>query len=161
MSRIADQRQLMPNQAGRGVHRFHVQPWRVRVSEVGQHQHGRRVFEEAVGHFLQCQPHVFEADFLADHVKRHMGEAVVHGAHHPREHGSIADAGIEDAYCRRMRMNVSEFFGDAVCDLPFLAAGVDEQQILLPVIEKAEIALRVFGRLTGFGRSSRRGRRRQ
>ena len=90
-----------------------------------------------------------------------MGEAVVHGAHYPREHGSVADAGIEHAYCRGTRMNVSELFGDAVRDLPLLAAGIDEQQILLPVVEKAEVALRVFGRFTSFGWSNRRGCRRQ
>ena len=52
-----------------------------------------------------------------------------------------------------------ELFGDAVRDLPFLAAGVDEQQIFLPVVEEAEIALRiaVCGRRCGRQRRRRRG----
>jgi len=156
MRGIADKRQFVPDEAGRGIHRFDMQPRCVRVSEVGEYQHRRRMFEEAVGHFLQCQPYVLEADLLADHIKRHMGEAVVHGAHHPREHGSVADARIEHAYRRRTRMNVSELFRNAVRDLPFLTAGIDEEQILLPIIEKAEVALRVVGRFTSFSRSNGR-----
>ena len=38
-------------------------------------------------------------------------------------------------------MDVGELEADAVGDLPFLRAGVDEQQIFLPVVEEAEIAL--------------------
>ena len=47
-------------------------------------------------------------------------------------------------------MDVGELFGDAMRHLPFLAAGVDEEQILLPIVEKSEIALGV-GRLAGCG----------
>ena len=141
--RIAGERQLVPDHAGGGIERFHRQPRRVRVGEIGEHQHRRGMLEEAVGHFLQRQPHVLEADFLADHVERHVREAVVHRAHHAREHGAVADAGVEDAHCRRARMQMRKLLGDAVRHLPLFAAGVDEQQIFLPVVEEAEIALRV------------------
>ena len=40
-------------------------------------------------------------------------------------------------------MNAGEFVGNAVGDFPLLAAGVHEQQILLPVVVKAEIAARI------------------
>ena len=143
--RIAVQRQLVPHQARRGIERFHRQPRRVGVGEIGQHQHRRRMLEEAIRHFLQRQPHVLEADLLADGVERHVREAVVHGAHHPHQHRAVADAGVEHAHRRRPRMDVHELFGDAVRHLPLLAAGVDEQQIFLPVVEEAEIALRVVG----------------
>ena len=42
-----------------------------------------------------------------------------------------------------------ELFGDAMRYFPFLAAGIDEQQIFLPVVEEAEIALRVAGFVAG------------
>ncbi len=57
-----------------------------------------------------------------------------------------------------LRMNMRELFGDAVRDLPFLAAGIDEQQIFLPVVEEAEIALRIAG-LARRGRAAERGGR--
>jgi hypothetical protein len=104
------------------------------------------MLEEAVRHFLQRQPHVLEADFLADDVERRMREAIVHGAHHPGEHRAVADAGIEHAKRRRPWMQMRELLGDAVRHLPLLAAGIDEQQILLPVVEEAEIALWIGGR---------------
>ena len=149
------QRQLVPDQARCRVERFDVQPRRVGISEVGQYQHRRRMLEKAVGHFLQRQAHVFERDLLADDVERHVGEAVVGGAHHAGEHRAVADAGVEDAHRRRMRMDMRQFLGDAVRDLPLLAAGVDEQQIFLPVVEEAEIALRIARR------ERRRGQRRR
>ena len=40
-------------------------------------------------------------------------------------------------------MDVGELERDAVRHHPLFAAGVDEQQILLPVVEEAEIALRI------------------
>ena len=39
-------------------------------------QHGGRMLEQAVRHLLQHQPHVLEADLLADDVERHRGKAV-------------------------------------------------------------------------------------
>src|SRR6266404_553969 len=38
-------------------------------------------------------------------------------------------------------MDVGQFERDAARDHPFFAAGVDEQQVLLPVVEEAEVAL--------------------
>src|SRR5262249_57523231 len=38
-------------------------------------------------------------------------------------------------------MDVGQFERDAARDHPFLAAGIDEQQILLAVVEEAEVAL--------------------
>ena len=67
----------------------------------------------------------------------------MHRAHHAREHRAVADAGVEDADCRRARVQMRKLLGDAVRHLPLFAAGVDEQQIFLPVVEEAEIALRV------------------
>ena len=66
------------------------------------------MLEEAVGHLVEREPHVLEADLLADDVERHGREAVVHRAHHARQHGAVADAGIEDAHRRRARMDVGE-----------------------------------------------------
>ena len=118
------------------------------------------MLEEAVRHFLQRQPDIFETDFLADDVERHVREAVVHRAHHPHQHGAVADAGIEHAHRRRPRMQMGELFGDAVGDLPFLAAGIDEQQIFLPVVEEAEIALRVAAQISSAPTPAVRRRRR-
>ena len=151
VGRVAGERQLVPDQARRGAHRFDRQPRRIRIGQVGEHQHGRRVFEEPVGHLLQREPDILEADLLADHIERHGRRAVVHGAHHAREHGAVADAGIEHAHRRRARMDVGEFQPDALADHPFFAAGVDEQQILLPVVEETEIALRIARRLRSTG----------
>ena len=98
---------------------------------------------EAVRHLLHREPHVFEADLLADDVERRVREAVVHRAHHAQQHGAVADAGIEQAQRRRPRMDVGKLKRDAVRHHPLFAAGVDEQQILLPVVEEAEVALRI------------------
>ena len=91
----------------------------------------------------------------------------MHRAHHARQHGAVADAGVEHAHRRRTRMDIGELHADALRDFPFLAAGVHEQQIFLPVVEEAEIALRVVARLAGGDRrrrrldhGQRRGRRR-
>ena len=66
------------------------------------------MLEEAVGHLLQREAHVLEADLLADDVERHVREAVVHRAHHAREHRAVAHAGVEQAQRRRARMDVGE-----------------------------------------------------
>ena len=133
----------MPHHAGGGAQRLHREPRRVRIGEVGQHQHGLRMLEEAVRHLLQGEADVLEADLLADRVERHVREAVVHRAHHARQHRAVADAGVEHAHRRRARMDVAELERDAARHHPLLRAGVDEQQIFLPVVEEAEIALRV------------------
>src|SRR5262245_41512046 len=40
-------------------------------------------------------------------------------------------------------MHIGDLKRDAAGDHPFFAAGIDEQQVLLPVVEEAEVALRV------------------
>ena len=75
----------------------------------------------------------------------------MHLAHHAREHRAIAHAGIEDAYRRRPRMDLAQLEPDAARDHVLLAAGVDEQQVLLAVVEEAEV---------GFGIRFLRRRRR-
>ena len=108
VGRIAGERHLVPDHAGGRAQRLHREPRRVRIGEVGQHQHGRRMLEEAVRHLLQGEADVLEADLLADHVERHVRKAVVHRAHHAQQHGAVADAGVEHAHRRRARMDVGE-----------------------------------------------------
>ena len=145
--RVAGERRFAPHQAGGGIERLDRKPGCVRVGEVGQNEHGRRMLAEAVGHLLQREPHIFEADFLADHIERHVREAVMHRAQHAQHHGAVAHARVEHAHRRRARMDVGELKRDTIGDDPFFAAGVDEQEIFLPIVEEAEIALRIF--LTG------------
>src|SRR6478752_832820 len=114
------------------------------------------MLEEAVRHFLQGQPHVLEADFLADHVERHVREAVMHRAHHAGEYRAVAYTGIEDTNGRRARVQMRKLLGDAVRYFPLFAARIDEQQIFLPVVEEAEIALRVRLARTVSGRGGGR-----
>ncbi len=95
------------------LQRLRRQPRRLGVGEVGQHQHGRGMFDEAVGHLLQREADVLEADLFADDIERHGRERVVHRAHHARQYGAVADAGIEHAHRRRARMDVAEFEADA------------------------------------------------
>ena len=48
---------------------------------------------------------------------------------------------MKQAYCRATRADVFQFERDAVADDPFLAAGADKKEVLLPVIEEAEMFL--------------------
>ena len=139
--------------------RLHREPGRVGIGEIGQHQHGRRMLEEAVRHLLHGEADVLEADLLADDVERRVRKAVVHRAHHAQQHGAVADAGVEQPQRRRARMDVGEFEPDPAGDHPLFAAGVDEQQIFLPVVEEAEVALRIGARPAARP-VARRGRRR-
>ena len=135
----------MPLQRARGSKRFGVQPGRFAVVHVGHHQHGGRVLVKPVRHFFKRQAHVFQADLLAHHIKRHGGHAVVHGAQHAREHGAIAHARVEQAKGRRVRMDVGQFHLDAPGGHPFFGTGVDEQQVFLAVVVKAEIGIALSG----------------
>jgi hypothetical protein len=67
----------------------------------------------------------------------------VHIAHHPRQHGAVAHAGIENAQRRRPWMDLRQFHADPFGHHPLLAAGVDEGQIFLPVIVEPEGAFAV------------------
>ena len=79
----------------------------------------------------------------------------MHLAHDPGQHRAIAHAGVEHANGRRLGMQVGELHADAPRNHLLLAAGVDEQQILLPVVEEAEIARRsLLGAALGLGRAT-------
>src|SRR5579875_1524198 len=114
------------------------------------------MLDKTVGHLVQREPNILQADFLADDIERHGREAVVHVAHDTREHGAIADAGVENAHGGRARMDVGELEPDAGCDLPLFRAGVHEQEVFLPVVEETEITFRIAA-----GRRRRRRRRRR
>ena len=86
------------------------------------------------------EPRVLQADLLADDVERQRREAAVHLAHDARQHRAVAHAGVEHAHGRRLGMQVGELHADAARDHLLLAAGVDEQQVLLTVVEEAEVA---------------------
>ena len=151
----AGQGRFVPDQRGRRRERLGREPGRLVVVQVGDHQHGRRVLVEAVRHLVERQPHVLEAHLLADEVERQRREAGVQLAHHARERRAIAHAGVEHAHRRRAGVDVRELQADAARDHALLAAGVDEQQIFLPVVEEAEVARR---RGLGGWRACRRGR---
>ena len=140
---VAGERDLVPDEAAGRRRRLHRQPRRFGVIHVGEDEHGGGMLEETIRHLLEREPDVLEADLLAGDVERHVRIAVMHRAHHARQHRAVAHAGIEQAHRRRTRMDVGEFERDAVRDHPFLAAGVHEQQIFLPVVEEAEIAGRI------------------
>ena len=67
----------------------------------------------------------------------------MHRAHHSQQHGAVADAGIEHTQRRRARMDIGEFERDPAGDHPFFAAGAHKEQIFLPVVEEAEVTLRI------------------
>src|SRR5882672_3842181 len=125
------------------------------------------MFEQAVRHLVEHQPHVLIADFLGHGVERHGREAGVQRPHHPRQYGAVADTRVEYPKRRRGRLQIAELEGNPVCDLGLLAAGRDEQEIFLPVVEKPEAGGRCVGRgggavdrLCGRRRPAWRGRRR-
>ena len=135
---VAGQRDVLPDQALRRRYRTRRQPRRLGVIEVGHDQHGGGMFEQAVRHLLQHQADVFVADLFGHDIERHGGEARMHRPHHPRQHGAVADAGIEDAKRRRRRLQIAKLERDALADLGLLAAGRDEQQVFLAVVEEPE-----------------------
>ena len=138
--RAARQRHLVPHQRGGGGQRLGLQPGRLRVVHVGDDQRGGRVLVEAVGHLVEAQARVLEADLLAHHVEGQRREAPVHLAHDAGQHGAVAHAGIEQAHRRRLGVEVGELHADAARHHLLLAAGIDEQQVFLAVVEEAEVA---------------------
>src|SRR5262245_39888367 len=96
------------------------------------------MLEQAVSHLFEGQAHVLEADFLGHEIERHRWKASMHFAHDARQHRAITHAGVEDPYSGWPRMDVRELHTDAARDHLFLATGIDEQEIFLPVVEKAE-----------------------
>ena len=97
---------------------------------------------KTVRHFLQREAHVFEADLLADDVKRHGRHLVVHAAQHPGQHRAVAHTGVKQPERWRVRVDVGQLHLDAPRRHPFLGAGVDEEQVFLAVVVKAEVAWR-------------------
>ena len=93
---------------------------------------------EPVGHPLQAEAHVLQADLLADDVERQGAEAPVHLAHDAGEHGAVSHAGVEHAERRRLGMDVGELQPGAFGDHPFLRAGVDEGEVFLAVVVEPE-----------------------
>ena len=118
------------------------------------------MLEITVRHFLQREPHVFETDFLSDNIEGHRRKAVVHRPHHPREYGSVTYTGVKYADCRWARMKVDQFHRHPLCHHALFGTRVDEHQVLLPVIEKAKVAIAWPGSRSGLsGHRSRRSRR--
>src|SRR5580704_4252409 len=98
------------------------------------------MLEQPVRHLVERQSDVLEAELLARDIERHVGKAAVHRAHHPRQHGAVAAAGVEYPERRWPRMDAGQLQRYPFRDHPLLAAGMDEQQIFLPILEKPEIA---------------------
>src|SRR3954447_8633863 len=99
------------------------------------------MLEEAVRHFLQRKTHVLEADLLADDVEWSGREAIMGGAQDAQQHRPVAHPRIEYAQRWRSRVNIGKLQAHPARHDPLLAAGVHEEEIFLPVIEKAAVAL--------------------
>ncbi len=124
-----------------GVGREHVAGHELRclgVIEIGQYEDGGRVFAEAVDHLVEADTHILHADFLGHDEVGHGRMLVVQVTHGIGQHGGIAHAGIEQAQGRRAGLDVLELLGDALGDGGFFVTGVDERQVVLPVVVEAE-----------------------
>src|ERR1700730_412268 len=69
-----------------------------------------------------------------------MGIAAMHRSQHSRQHGAVADAGVEQAQRWGPGMDAGKFQRHPFRDHPLFAASMDEQQVFLAVLEKPEIA---------------------
>src|SRR6516162_11308685 len=56
---------------------------------------------------------------------------------------TVADACVKHPKCWRARMEACELKPDSLGNDPLFAAGMDEQQVFLAILEEAEIAARV------------------
>jgi hypothetical protein len=126
------------------------------VIHVGNDEHGGGMLEKAVRHLVERETDILQADLLADDVEGDGGELLVHLPHDAGEHRAIAHAGIEQAQRGRLRRQVGQFQPDAPRYDLLLRAGVDEQQILLPVVEEAEVLFLGCSSSGGLGRSGKR-----
>jgi hypothetical protein len=97
------------------------------------------MFEEAIGHLVEREADILQADFLAGDVEGEALELAVHRAQHARQHGAVADPGIEEADGRRGRLERLDLLGGAFGDDPLFGAGVHEHQIFLTIVVEAEI----------------------
>ena len=142
VGRITGEFDFLPDQfLCRPLADFRRQPRRFGIIKVRQHHNGRWMFEKPVRKFLERQPHIFKADFLADNIEGHCRIAAMHGAHHASQYRPVAHASIEQPQGRRMRRDIVEFHGDSVRNCPLFTAGVDEHQIFLPIVKESEVCL--------------------
>ena len=116
------------------------------VVEIREQYHRLWVLGEAVGELLQSQAHVFEAYLLAGDDEGYGGELRVQPAQHVCHHGTVPGARVEDVQRRRGRAQVAQLVAHPFADRPFLPAGGDEEEVLLPVVEEAKGALVSGGR---------------
>ena len=151
--------ELPPVDARPGAVAGRLQPGGLAVVQVGEHHHGLRVLGESVRELLQGEPHVLQADLLADDEERHGGEVPVKLSEHARHHGTVAGPGVEHPQRGWRGRERRQLGADALADRPLLAAGGHEQQVLLPVVEEAERALvgHVGLQFIGLAREGRRG----
>jgi hypothetical protein len=110
---------------------------------------------EPIGHLLEPEPHVLEADLLRNRKHWHGREQPVRRTQEPRQHGAVAHASIENVQRRWRRPNVLELLGRAPGDRRFLVARVDERQVLLAIVVEPE--RRGRGRRVGCRRAARTG----
>ena len=113
------------------------------------------MLEQPVGHLLERQPNVLEADLLADDVERHGREAMVHGAHGAR---STVPSPMPASNRRRAGGRgwmLASSMPDALGDHPLLAAGRDEQQVFLAVVVEAEVLAGAVAAVCGSRRTGR------
>ena len=96
------------------------------------------MFEQPVRHLVEHEADVLEADLLPDDVAGQGRKALVHSAHHARQHSAVADPGVENANGGRPRIDIAQFHRDPLRDDPLLATGINEQQVFLSVVVEAE-----------------------
>ena len=98
------------------------------------------MLEQPVRDLVQRQPDILKAELFAGDIERHMGKLAVHRAQYARQHGSVADASVEYPKCGGPGVDAGKLQRHPLGNHPFFAAGMDEQQVFLPVLEKPEIA---------------------
>ena len=96
------------------------------------------MLEQPIRHFIEYEANVLEADLLADDIAGQGRKALVDRAHDARQQSAVADPRVENADRGRARIDIAQFHRDPLRNDPFLAAGVDEQQIFLPIVEETE-----------------------
>jgi len=69
----------------------------------------------------------------------------VHLANDTRENRTVANTRVEEANRGLLRFDQVQFACNALGHHPLFRAGVDEQQIVLPVVIKAKILSRIIG----------------
>ena len=135
-----------------GLRPVEAQPRRLGIVEICDDDDELRVLLKAVRQLFKGQPHIFQADLLADHTEGHRRELPVQVAQHPGQHRAVAHAGVEQVERRRRRLQERNFPPDPLRHFPLLGAGRDEHQVFLAVIEEAEGVLRNLRLRFGTGR---------